>query len=187
MAQSDPMRPNELLQMCQEKRWGEALDAFLGRLPSRLLQEAWRQCVESEAHLLSQACRAAVQQGESQRLRHWYEVIVQTQPRLQARLGARRVTYAADMIRAAGLALTARTLAPVPGQPPALRALCAWFDGAVAQDELAETLTNRLGHRLTESPAIPASPLAPVPDPVARFDLLCLDTLCEVLADKAVL
>lgn len=94
---------------------------------------------------------------------------------LRVRLGARRITYAADMIRAAGLALTVRSLTSVPpGQPPGLRTLCAWVDEKLDQGALAEAVLNRQAGRQAAAPA---------PEPGVGFGLLCLDTLCDLLSD----
>jgi hypothetical protein len=145
----------------------------------------------SETRLLSSACAAALQQGDTERLRAWCTQLAPGQRRreqLEYRLHPRRITYATAMIRAAGLALAARSLTPVAlKQPSALHDLCTWVDEDVARDELAETLVTRLAQRQTTPSADPPSVAGSCPDAVQRFALLCLDTLCDVLRDKAVM
>jgi hypothetical protein len=135
MVSSSPILLADIDRWCQERQWGKALDAVLGDLHPLFLPDVWRSCVMSETRLFLSAGAAALQQGDTEHA--WCAQLAPGQRRrqqLQTMLHPRRITYAADMIRAAGLALTARSLTPVaPGQSSALYAFCTWVDEDVAQ------------------------------------------------------
>ena len=149
---------SQLHALCEAGHWCDAFDHWR-RYPTSALgdeashRDAWLALLCGETRLLHHACAQAVAQGETAYIRDWYDSLRPHKPRevregsLYARfttiqLSPQHIAAVTDLIKAAGLAVTARAIAEATQPLSAIENLCGWLDG-VPLDEPADAPTGR--------------------------------------------